>query len=176
MSLAVVAYPVLAPRDQAWIDARRAALDPRAGFIRAHATLVFPCDAVGIDAHVAAVAATQPRIPFVLREVRAVRDHATGRGGHVFLVPDEGADAITALHDRLYAGPLAAHLRADLPFVPHVTVAADADFDACERVADRLRGELQPIRAVLDAADLIEIEDGVVRTVASHRLSGTVAG
>ena len=176
MSVAVVAYPQLAPPDQAWIDATRTAHDPRAAWIRAHVTLVFPCDATDIDAHVASVVRDSAPIELVLRELRAVRDAYAGRGGHVFLVPDEGADAITALHDRLYTGPLAPHLRADLPFVPHMTVAADADFDACERIAARLRGEIQPIRAVLDAIDVIETNDGLVRSTGLHRLGVRVGG
>lgn len=174
MSVAVVAYPQLAPRDQAWIDATRAAHDPRAAWIRAHVTLVFPCDAAGIAAHVAGLVREAAPITFVLREVRAVRDHATGRGGHVFLVPDEGAAEIVALHDRLYAGPLAPHLRTDLPFVPHVTVGADGDFEVCERVAAELR--VPPIRAVLGAADVIDVNDGGVRTVASYRFGDRVGG
>lgn len=167
-SIAVVAYPVLAPDDARWIEAVRAAHDPNHQRLRAHVTLVFPVEAAGLEAHVAAIAASVAPIRFVLREVRAVRDHATGAGGHVFLVPDEGAAAITALHDRLYTGPLAPHLRADLPFIPHVTIAANRDFGACERLAAQLRVE---IRGELHAIDVLELGAGDVRTLARYPLT-----
>ena len=47
----------------------------------------------------------------------------------MYLVPDLGRGEITALHDRLYTGPMAPHLRRDTHFVAHMTIghAAEAD-------------------------------------------------
>lgn len=44
--------------------------------------------------------------------------------GYVWLVVDQGAAIITAMHDALYQAPIfAAHLRQDIPYIPHMTIA-----------------------------------------------------
>ena len=65
-------------------------------------------------------------------------------GAHVFVVPDEGRDQIARLHDELYAGVLRQHLREDIAFVSHVTIAA-GDVHWCETYAQQLNGTLQPV-------------------------------
>ena len=67
----------------------------------------------------------------------AVRD-ASDRLSHVFLVPDQGRAEIEDLHDRLYSGPLAGQLRRDIPFIPHVTVAAREHHEEAEDLAREL--------------------------------------
>ena len=130
----------LDPKDTAWIEAVRRRHDPQAGLMAAHITLVFPFDGVAenaVSAHARAVCAGAAPIWFRLASAVAVRDLTAPRS-HVFLMPDEGAAEIVALHDRLYAGPLAPHLRIDLPYAPHVTVAAFGDHTAAERLAREL--------------------------------------
>jgi len=122
MKLAVVAYPDLDDGDRQWIESFRAKHDPQAPRIDVHFTLVFPVEAVptDLDPEVAVVARSTRPIPFAIRDIKVVRD-ALGILSHVFLVPDEGGARITTLHDRLYGGTLRAHLRSDIPFVPHIT-------------------------------------------------------
>jgi 2'-5' RNA ligase len=63
------------------------------------------------------VAAAWPPIAVTFRHVRA-KDNE-----FVFLMVSRGADSISALHDRLYTRSLAPHLRRDLPYEPHMTIA-----------------------------------------------------
>lgn len=140
VGLAVIAYPELEPGDLAWIENIRADADPNHGLIGPHFTLVYPTNVLSPDemsAHVRERLAENSMIDFVLRGIAI--DDARDQGEiYVFLVPNEGRDAIAALHDSLYAGPLEAELRVDLPYRPHMTIGR-----LPERVAaDRLISEL----------------------------------
>ena len=69
-------------------------------------------------------------------------------------------------------GPLAPFLRRDLPFVPHVTVAA-GDLAACERLAAELDGPGLAIRGALRRVHVVEV-GASVRTIAELALAGPV--
>jgi 2'-5' RNA ligase len=170
--LAVVAYPRLPASDRAWLEAWRARHDPSAARIALHFTLVFPLDAERTDvaAEVAEAARAAAPFAFAIRRARAVPDLVDG-GAHVFLVPDEGAAELTALHDRLYAGRLRASLRADVPFVPHLTVAAAADVASAERLAGALDLRSRIVRGnVCDVALLDVGAPKSVKTVETYVL------
>lgn len=126
MPLLIVA-PLEASRlDLGRIEGVRRRYDPHRDIIASHVTLVFPFqspDAETARAHMQTVAARHGAISLRLSAYLAVRD-IDDRQSHVFLVPDQGRTEVEALHDELYSGPLAAQFRADIPFIPHVTVAA----------------------------------------------------
>ena len=170
--LAVVAYPTLEERDHEWIESIRARYDPQASWVRPHFTLVFPAEALTetVVAEASRVLSRQGSMPFAVRRAAAHRDPA-GVGGHVFLVPDEGHDEIVALHDRLYAGVLRPYLRADLPYVPHITVGARPSFEECERLADQLNEAHSVLRGTLQDVEVLEVGDGEVRCVKAFRLA-----
>jgi 2'-5' RNA ligase len=162
--IAVVAYPTLHRDDRGWLESIRAEHDPQAARLPGHFTLVFPADVAldGIAAEVAAAARSVEPIQFVIRSAKAVRD-VSSRGGHVFLVPSEGAEPIARLHDRLYEGLLKPHLRGDLPFEPHITVAANADFYRCEAIADALNREHRVVAGTLEAVELLDVtQPGII--------------
>lgn len=171
--LAVVAYPSVDSNDGEWIESLRHRHDPQATLIPAHLTLVFPVhlDAVVLASEVAAIARRTPPVLFTLRSATAVRD-LTGSGGHVFLVPHEGFDQIRDLHTDLHRGVCAASLRPDIPFIPHVTIAADADFTVCEGIAERLTLEPRQVHGELTTVSLIEITSPTVRTLEEFPLEG----
>ena len=124
-TLYTVAYPECDAQDLLSVDTWRAHNDPTGhALIRPHFTLVFAGD--GVDAttylaHVAAVAARNVPIAFHCRYAMLGAD-ARSQRAHAYLVPDEGYAALSLLHDALYSGPLAHHLRLDLPYTPHITV------------------------------------------------------
>lgn len=125
------------------IEALRRRRDPMAGKAPAHLTLVFPfptpLTALQIETHVRKVCAGWPPIPVTFGAVRA---HANE---FVFLMAKRGAESLAGLHDKLYARSLLPHLRRDLPYEPHITVArceAPAALDAALADAESsLRGE-----------------------------------
>jgi putative acetyltransferase len=172
--IAVVAYPRFEREQLLAIEATRAAHDPQARRIAAHFTLVFPTDiaASAVEPHAAAVARASMPIPFVLRRAIAVRDAAWG--GHVFLVPEEGSATITGLHERLYDETLRPHRRSDIPYVPHVTVGADADWAECEALARRIDAGLRPVSGWIDAISLVAVESPHVKPLTRWMLGTTI--
>jgi 2'-5' RNA ligase len=177
--LAIVSYPSIAETDRQWIESVRAKHDPQAARIGVHFTLAFPTDASPgeVAAEVAAVARSARPIPFTIRRAKAVCD-VVGGGGHVFLVPDEGRGEIATLHDQLYQGVLRRHLRADIPFTPHMTVAAGSDLAACEGLVQELRLDHRTVQGILRTIELVNVEKPRVDSIATFVLgrSGGVCG
>ncbi len=159
MSLAIVAYPQLSDDDRRWIEEVRRAHDPQSRLIAAHFTLVFPVEVRAADLvkHARTVLADLQQFSFVLAEARTVKS-AVGKGAHVFLVPNHGATRITDLHDRLYSGLLESHLRTDIPFIPHITVAAHDDVDECARLVAILTEQSREIRGEVTGVDVVQGE------------------
>lgn len=162
MSLLIIAPLEAARGDLARIEAIRRRHDPQQSLIGAHMTLVFPFetpDAETAAEHLAAIAAGQGAIALRLSAYLAVRA-AGGRQSHVFLVPDQGRAEIEDLHDRLYSGPFADELRHDIPFIPHVTVAAREHHDEAEDLAREL-GRVG-IAAWLPTLELVAFNGSIV--------------
>ena len=173
--LAVVAYPTLSARDREWLEAIRSRYDPQALRIRAHFTFVFPTEVLRepFIAQVSRAAARFKPVPFVLR--RAVRFSDGGSSSsHVFLLLEEGRGELVALHDRLYDGVLQSHLRPEVPFVPHMTVAAHPTQAECERIAEDLNREQRVVPGIVDGLDVIEVDESMVRTLAKLPLGAHV--
>jgi 2'-5' RNA ligase len=122
-----------------------------------------------IDAHAARVArATQP-IRFVLRRAGVVSD-AVGEGGHVFLMPEEGRDELTRLHDRLYDGPLQSHQRLDVSFTPHLTVAAHPTLEPLNALVTEINAGSRGIRGFIADIAVVEVTPAVVQPVGRFQL------
>ena len=161
--------------DRQWIESIRAKHDPEAKNIDAHFTLVFPAvmPLRATEAHVTRVAHSTEPIRFVLRRA-TVAPHAIGSGGHVFLIPEDGRDALAGLHDRLYEGVAAA-----APEVEYVLYAAR---DGCggnrDRSAAYLAGELNAkglsIRGSISELVLVDVTSAEIRPVAHFPLGSLV--
>ncbi len=122
------------------IEAFRARHDPMASQVAAHLTLVFPFPTahsrLQVETHVGRVVSKWPPIPVTFERVRMFANE------FLFLMAARGAASITALHDRLYTRSLAPHLRRDLGYEPHITLARHADFAALERALAEAEEEL----------------------------------
>ena len=173
MNIAIVAYPDLDEIDRQWIESFRAKHDPQASRLGVHFTLVFPVEAVPgeLDPEVAVVARSTAAISFAIRRTAVVRD-ALAKGSHIVLVPDEGGAQITSLHDRLYAGGLRAQLRADIPFVPHLTVGATQDSESAERLARELGVRTRLVRGTVRTLALVDVGTPRVQSLTTYVLAG----
>lgn len=141
------------------IEAFRARHDPMAGVIGAHLSLVFPfataLTRLQVETHVRRVLARTPALPVTFRRPRL---HANE---FVFLMAARGAASIAALHDRLYTRSLRHHLRPDLPYEPHITIARDADPEKAERALEEAEEALAgEYAAVMREATLLSVRPG----------------
>ena len=170
---AVVAFPLLDEDHRQWIESLRARHDPQAKRIAAHVTLVLPAvlPLRETEAQVARVAqATQP-IRFVLRRA-AVAPDALGSGGHVFLLFDDGRDALVGLHERLYEGALQPQVKKRSSFNPHITVAAGTALDSLETLASELNAKALAVRGSLAELVLVEVTSSTINQMGRFRLGG----
>ena len=170
MSYLIIAPLEAARADLARIETLRHRHDPRAAIIPAHVTLVFPFetdDLSGITDHINQVIADHGPIALRLSAYLAVRAHDDSQS-HIFLVPDQGRAEIEALHDALYEGLLAGHLRRDIPFIPHVTLGACEFHDEAEDLV-RVLGQVG-ITARLTRLQFVEFDGQSVTTHAAFEL------
>lgn len=172
---AVVAFPLLEADDRQWLESIRAKHDPEAKRIAAYFTLVFPSvlPLRATEAYVARVAhATEP-IRFVLRRATVAPD-ALGSGGHVFLVPEDGRDALVGLHERLHEGGLQPHVRRNASFTPHLTVAAGTAIDPLHTLAGEMNAKGLTVRGSISEIVLVDVTPGEIRQVAHYPLGSLV--
>lgn len=152
------------------IEAFRRRHDPAAALIPAHLWLVFPFPTahsrLQVETHVRRVVSRWPVVPITFRRVRM---HANE---FVFLMASRGAASITALHDKLYTRSLAPHLRRDLPYEPHITIARYAEparlEAAFEEARDLFGGEFSDV--VREVTLLSVKRDGRIDPLASIAL------
>lgn len=133
--------------------------DPMAGQIAAHVTLVFPfataLTRLQVETHMRRVLAGWPPVPVTFRGVRLTANE------FVFLMASRGAASLTALHDRLYTRSLSPHLRRDIPYEPHITIARDPDLAKLERAFAATEEELGgEYRDVMREATLLAVGAG----------------
>ena len=152
---AVAWFPRLGELDR--IEAFRRRHDPMAAFIPAHVTLVFPFPAslsrLQLETHVRRVVGRWPPVPVTFRAVRMQANE------FVFLMASRGAAALTEMHDRLYTRSFAPHLRRDLAYEPHITIARYATLAPLEAALAEARDEFAAETGdVLRAVTLLAVE------------------
>lgn len=172
MSLCIVTYPEVSAAAVSWIQTIRREFDPQYGQIDPHFTLVFPTDAVPsatLEEHARAAIEGIAPFCFVLRCALPVKDSFRAQT-HLFLVPDEGFSHLVRVHSHLYTGPLQAHLRLDIPYIPHITVGAFLDANACKEAADALNAQPFTVEGTIERVSLIAVTTPRVTTLANIAL------
>ena len=155
---AVVAFPLFEEDDRQWIESIRAKHDPEAKRIGAHFTLVFPAvlPLRATEAHVARVTHSTEPFKFVLRRAAVVAD-ARGTGGHVFLIPEDGRDSLSALHERLCEALPQPQWTRGASFTPHITVAAGTSTASLNTLAGDLNAKGLGIRGSISEIVLVDV-------------------
>ena len=153
------------------LEAFRRRHDPMAALIPAHVSLVFPFPTaltrLQVETHVQRVVSRWPPVPVAFRRVR------TEANEFVFLMAQRGAASIKGLHDRLYTRSLAPHLRKDLPYEPHITLARQGDYqrlqEALAEAEQEFGGELED---VLRAVQVLAVgPDGKITPLSTFALN-----
>jgi 2'-5' RNA ligase len=172
-TLYTLAYPTLSEADMRFIEHFHRQHDVRyRDVVAPHFTMVFGCSAVAAveySKHVAAVARATPRISFSCRYAMVGADDQD-ETAYVFLVPDEGYSQLSLLHDRLYTGVLAPHLRFDIPFMPHITIGTLGERKTAKQLCDALNEQGIAVHGSVDALTVGALENGKVKNVASFEL------
>lgn len=165
---AVAWFPTFAGIER--VEAFRRRHDPMARIVAAHLSFVFPFPTahsrLQVETHVRQVVSRWPPIPVTFRTVRM---HANE---FLFLMASRGAASIAGLHDRLYTRSLQPHLRRDLPFEPHITLARYAEFARLEAAFAEAQEELAAeFNDVIREVTLLDIEgSGKISSLATIAL------
>lgn len=171
--LFTVSYPDVSLESAALISRVRQRHDARHHeLIDAHFTLIFGCDAVALHeytSHVAEVSAASRAITFSCRYAMLGADDEN-ENAYVFLVPDKGYAEISLLHDRLYAGPLEAYLRLDLPYIPHITIGTLNSRLNAKALCDELNNQGVCIEGGLHSVAIGTIENFRFKILSVHAL------
>jgi len=173
MALLAASFPVLSPRDFDWIQQLRAEHDrDNYDLIDPHLTLVFPAEGImegDFFGHIEAVSDRYAIIPFILRGAVVFKgsfdDH-----WYLFLVPEEGFTDLVKLHDALYTGLLEEELRADIPYIPHITVGVSDNADVCRGIADNINEARITIKGQLATIDILRLEDRKIHRISTAHL------
>ena len=120
----ILLFPDLTNRGQ--IDRYRERFDPLAQKIAPHVTLVFPFESADLESDALAHDVAE-RIHGIDAFDLEVPPPAVFDEGYVYLGVTSGASHIRRLHDVLYSGELRSFLRADVDYVPHITIGRYAD-------------------------------------------------
>lgn len=115
MYLALVYFPGI---EQEVFHAFRNRYEPYAGLLREHLTFVFPVpESIGrekLEKHISEVLSQWNPFRVHFCQLEKTVDH------WLFWTIDEGREQAVRLHDELYTGILSEHLKADLPYSPHI--------------------------------------------------------
>ena len=173
---AVVAFPLFEADDRQWIESIRAKHDPEAKRIPAHFTLVFPAvlPLRATEAHVGRVAHLTQPFTFVLRRAAVVPEVRGTGGGHVFLIPEDGRDALGGMHERLYQDVIQPQWRRSASYTPHITVAAGTSTDPLDTLAADLNAKGLAIRGSISEIVLVDVTNGGIWPVTHFPLGPVV--
>ena len=167
LNYALVYFPNI---DTERINLLRKRYDPQVNLIEPHITLMFPVpEAIGENNLVNHVVS-------VLRNRQPFHVHLQGlersSDDYLFLMVQEGKADITSLHDEIYTDVLVAYRKADLPYVPHLTLGVFAknanEYPEALEAAKRLDLDY---RCVLDKIHLLKINDYMTQIVWSKEFS-----
>jgi len=175
MSLLVLARPKLPVAARRRIDALRQRHDPQHSLVPPHLTFVFPTRAAGaarLEEEVRAAAAAFAPVPFRLTAAMPLPGLSVD-AWFVALVAEQGFGRLLRLHDRLYAGALAADARLDLPYVPHVTVARLPGPAAARALADTINAEPFVLAGRVERLELVASKGRGLEVLAEAALTGT---
>jgi hypothetical protein len=91
----------------------------------------------------------------------------------VFLIPEDGRDALGALHERLCEDVPQPQWSKHQSFTPHITVAAATSMDSLHGLAGDLNGKGLAIRGSISEVVLVDVTNGGIWPV-THFPLGTV--
>lgn len=168
MAYLVIAYPELQQSDFDWIQTYRKQNDQRQfSLVKPHFSIVFSVSDLDRDRFLAEV---KQKLDGVMAfdfdlKVATINKDDSGNYYHEFLVPDTGYSNIVKLHDKLYSGLFAPHLRFDVDFIPHISIGDSDDAQVSKQRVDELNAQGVSIHGRIGSLDVIEYANGVVTTV-----------
>ncbi|MEZ6001644.1 2'-5' RNA ligase family protein [Hyphomonas sp.] len=177
--LFTLAFPETSAGARAWMDRVRAEHDRDfANRVAPHFTLVFGDNSVPEAEylqHVRTVAEAVAPFPFACTRAVTGTDHQD-ETGYAFLIPDTGDGDILELRNQLHTGPFSGLLRADIPYVPHITIGRFASVEAAGKVCDSLNTFGIDVSGRITALTIVAMDtQGTIQEIQAISLSRSKA-
>ena len=165
MSYVVIAYPDISQKDFNWIQEIRQKNDPvMYEVVKPHVTFVFPTnklDENSLVEHIRTKITGVKPIDVKFVSSKVVEDDSKTYF-HTFLIPSEGFNEITKLHDILYTGILKSELRLDIPFIPHLGIGTNKDKQPMEALSKDIDSINLSIKGTLSYLTIAKYENNKV--------------
>lgn len=157
MSFVVIAYPKISPEDFKWIQGIRKENDPiMYNVVKPHVTFIFPTIKLNLNEltdHVKNHLNGFEAFPVTFDSTKVIEDDSKTYT-HTFLVPSEGFDEITKLHDLLYTDDMTSELRLDIPFVPHIGIGTNLEKAEMDELAKNISDSGKTISGTINELEV----------------------
>ncbi|MBC7764304.1 2'-5' RNA ligase family protein [Microbacteriaceae bacterium] len=170
----LISYPNISKADYDWIQSIRKDHDPRYfSVVKPHITIVFGTNKLTSQElleHSQKKLKDFSRIAINFDSALVVEDDSKSFF-HTFLVPSEGYNKITKLHDLLYEDEMASELRLDIPFIPHIGIGTSDSENDMDSLARQINERVISIQGFLDVLSLVQFDGTKVEDLDKISLS-----
>jgi hypothetical protein len=165
MSILVLAYPEIEAGGFDLIQEFRSHHDQLYfKVVDPHFTLLFPVfdfSAEQVLEEVKRVAKGSEKFSFSKLKAISHKDELSELS-YVFLVPEIGYGNIVNLHDALYGKILAAELKKEIPYIPHVSIASSQEQERCIELATDWNNRKIEIEGIIGSMSVVNYENNTV--------------
>jgi hypothetical protein len=167
MAYLVIAYPDLEQTDFDWIQEYRGKYDNQFNLVKPHFSVVFGVQDIDRYSFLTEVKRQTEQVkPFAIDiRVATMTQYHDGSRYQEFLVPDAGYSDFVKLHDQLYSGLFAPHLRFDIAYIPHITIADSESASTAKQRIDELNAQGISIHGRIGNLDVVEHAGGTISTL-----------
>ena len=168
MAYLAIAYPELNQIDYEWIQKYRKKYDKLYfDLVKPHITLVFAISDISKDDFIQECTSQLKDVKAFdfVSKVATINLDDSGNYYHEFLVPDDGCSSVIKLHDKLYSGLFAKHLRYDIDYIPHIGIGNSKNVQESKNRVDYLNKQDFKINAKVSSVDIVEYKNNVITTL-----------
>ena len=174
MANLLISYPTISDVDYDWIQNIRTNHDPfYFSVVKPHITLIFGTNKLNkqqLLKHVQKELQGFQKIVINFNSALVVEDDSKSFF-HTFLIPSEGYDQISKLHDLLYQGEMASELRLDIPFIPHIGIGTSENEQDMNTLAGQINKKTVSIQGFLDTLTLVQFDGSKLEDLSKISLS-----
>ena len=168
MAYLAIAYPELNQIDYEWIQEYRKKNDKLYfDVVQPHITLVFAISDILIDGFINECTGKlkEAKAFNFISKVATINLDESGNYYHEFLVIDDGCSRVIKLHDKLYSGLFAKHLRHDIDYIPHIGIGNSNNVNESKKRVDDLNKQDFTVKAKVSSVDIVEYKNNVITTL-----------
>jgi 2'-5' RNA ligase len=167
MQYLVVTFPNIKPFDFERIERYRRKYDNQFfKIIKPHFTLFFPAivnESTFID-EISSRSKGLTKVQFVIEKAVIHKDELS-ENIFIYLIPGRGFGEIIFMHERMYSGSLTAHLKTEIEYVPHITLARTKTVDEANEISQGWNTTSSQIEGVIEQISILRYSNDQIEVV-----------